>query len=124
MTWWEDAFAFEEYPCDQFPFSEVSKALAFVRDEEVWSVLTRAGPAATEPFGLFSFHFVEGLDNSGFVGWLASRLKLVLGTGVFVVCGQNSRRGDIFDYWGVPLTLKADAARVLNQLRMTAGGSW
>jgi len=26
-------------------------------------------------FALFSFHFPEGLDNSGFVGWLATALK-------------------------------------------------
>jgi hypothetical protein len=88
-----------------------------LHDDEVWSVLKAAGPDATEHFGLFSFHFRDGLDNSGFVGWLASALKRELGTGVFVICGQNSRRGGIFDYWGVPIAMRSAAVEVLNQLR-------
>ncbi len=43
--------------------------------------------------------------NSGFVGWLACWLKRELGTGVVVVCGQNSRRGGVYDYWGCPAHL-------------------
>jgi hypothetical protein len=58
------------------------------------------------------------LDNSGFVGWLASHLKTAVGTGVFVVCGQNTRRGGIFDYWGVPVEA-ADA--VLAEVRRLRG---
>jgi hypothetical protein len=117
LTWHEGQFAFYEFPVKDFPAKEVRNGLAFVRDEEVWSVLKAAGPDAAEPFGLFSFHFREGLDNSGFVGWLASALKHDLGTGVFVVCGQNSRRGGIFDYWGVPMAMRSAAVEVLNQLR-------
>jgi hypothetical protein len=100
-----------------FPAKEAGHALAFVRDEEVWSVLKAAGPDATESFGLFSFHFRDGLANSGFVGWLASTLKRELGTGVFVVCGQNSRCGGIFDYWAVPVAMHSSVVRLLNQLR-------
>jgi hypothetical protein len=78
-----------------------SDALALVRDDAVWSQLAPSnGPG--ERFRIFRFHFPEGIDNSGFVGWLASRLKLEFGTGVFVTCGQNSGDGGIFDYWGVP----------------------
>ncbi|MBA3339895.1 MAG: hypothetical protein H0T54_09185, partial [Geodermatophilaceae bacterium] len=66
-----------------------------------------------------SFHFPYGLDNSGFVGWLGSVLKHELGTGVFVVCGQNSRRGGIYDYWGCPAQLRHEAARVIEELRVT-----
>ena len=44
-------------------------------------------------------------------------LKRELGTGVLVVCGQNSARGGIFDYWGVPLGLRRDVARILDRLR-------
>lgn len=80
-------------------------------------MLKAAGPDATESFGLFSFHFRDGLDNSGFVGWLASTLKRELGTGVFVVCGQNSRRGGIFDYWAVPVAMRSSVVRLLYQLR-------
>jgi len=117
LTWHEGQFAFYEYPIENFPAREIEYGLAFVRDDEVWSVLKPAGPEAAEPFGLFSFHFQDGLDNSGFVGWLASTLKKELGTGVFVVCGQNSRRGGIFDYWGVPLAMRNAAINLLNQLR-------
>lgn len=66
---------------------------------------------------LLSFHFPSELDNSGFVGWLAGLLKRELGTGVFVVCGQNSRRGGIYDYWGCPAQLRGGAAHVIQQLR-------
>ena len=117
LTWHEGEFAFYEFPVSVFPAQEVEDGLAFVRDDEVWSVLKAAGAEASEPFGLFSFHFREDMDNSGFVGWLASILKRELGTGVFVVCGQNSRRGGIFDYWGVPLAMRSAAVRVLNRLR-------
>lgn len=117
LSWHEGQFAFYEFPLRDFPVKEAQYGLALVRDEEVWSVLKAAGPDAAEPFGLFSFHFRNGLDNSGFVGWLASTLKRELGTGVFVVCGQNSRRGGIFDYWGVPMAMRSATVEVLNQLR-------
>lgn len=122
MVWHEGVYAFTEYSADSFPTSEISTALAFVRDEDVWSVLTRADSDAAEPFGLFSFHFPPGLDNSGFVGWLASRFKEALGTGVFVVCGQNTQRGGIFDYWGVPLALRMEAEQLLAKLRHGSDG--
>lgn len=117
LVWHQGAYVFIEYPVDRFPDGEIPAALAFVRDEDVWSVLTRGDETAAEPFSLFSFHFPPGLDNSGFVGWLASRFKEALGTGVFVICGQNIGRGGIFDYWGVPLALKEDARRLMAELR-------
>lgn len=117
VDWLEGAFAFHEYPAHAFPAQEAAAALAFVRDAEVWSVLAPADAAAPERFALFAVHFAHDLDNSGFVGWLASRLKASLGTGVFVVCGQNSRRGGIFDYWGVPFGLQGEVAALLEELR-------
>lgn len=117
LIWHTGAFAFQEFPVAQFPADEAAHALAMVRDDDVWSVLKPAAPDAAEPFGLFSFHFPNGVDNSGFVGWLASALKRALGTGVFVVCGQNTARGGIFDYWGVPLAMRDAAAAELNRLR-------
>jgi len=83
---YSDVYGFEEFPLDAFAARARSDALALVRDDVVWSQLAPS----------------NGLDNSGFVGWLASRLKLEFGTGVFVTCGQNSGDGGIFDYWGVP----------------------
>ncbi len=99
----EGDYYFKETPVEEF---QVEKdALAMVRDDEVWSFLIPAISTETENFRIFSFHFIDGLDNSGFVGWLASKIKKELGTGVFVVCGQNSKNGGIFDYWGVPLAI-------------------
>lgn len=94
------------------------RALAFVRDDEVWSRLV-AAPSHPEGelFRIFRFHFPEDVDNSGFVGWLASHLKASLGTGVFVVCGQNSGRGGIFDYWGCPWEVGDEVLAEVARLR-------
>lgn len=94
------------------------RALAFVRDDEVWSRLV-AAPSHPEGelFRIFRFHFPEDVDNSGFVGWLASHLKTSLGTGVFVVCGQNSGRGGIFDYWGCPWEVGDEVLAEVARLR-------
>lgn len=116
-------FAFRECSVSRFPGERVPDALALVRDEDVWSVLVPAGPEDVEPLVLFSFHFPEGLDNSGFVGWLAGHLKKALGTGVLVVCGRNSRRGGIFDYWGVPAVAGTAAIDEIARLRETAGAA-
>ncbi|MBW3567345.1 MAG: hypothetical protein KY410_05190, partial [Proteobacteria bacterium] len=117
LRFFEKPHCFEEFPLDAFPAARTVDALAIVRDEHVWSLLVPAQDNAVERFGLFSFHFAPGLDNSGFVGWLASHLKTVLGTGVFVVCGQNSGRGGIFDYWGVPESVTERAAIEVENLR-------
>jgi hypothetical protein len=97
--------------------------VAVVRDNDRWSWLARAGTAGGERFALFSFHFPPEEDNSGFVGWLATELKRRLGTGVFVICGQNSERGGIYDYWGCPVRLRAEVAEVLGDLRRDQGGA-
>lgn len=108
-------YYFKEVPIDKFQFEE--QALAIVRDEEVWSFLIPSGNAESENFKLFSFHFKDGLDNSGFVGWLASKIKRELGTGVFVVCGQNTGKGGIFDYWGCPTAIADEVIELVQQLR-------
>jgi hypothetical protein len=104
------SYAFEEFALADFPGHAHPEAVACVRDDHVWSQLVPSHDATKELFTLFRFHFAEGLDNSGFVGWLATHLKQTLGTGVFVVCGQNTQRGGILDYWGCPVEL-GDAAR-------------
>lgn len=81
-------------------------SLCLVRDEEVWSQLVPSTDNSKELFIIFSFHFNDCQDNSGFIGWLANHLKAKLGTGLFVTCGQNTSRGGIFDYWGCPIILK------------------
>jgi hypothetical protein len=90
-----------------------------VRDEQSWSrlvPLTRQHQPV-EHFGIFSFHFPAGLDNSGFVGWPATQLKMRLGTGVIVVCGSNRALGGIYDYYGCPIGLLGEAIAVVNALR-------
>lgn len=110
------AYAFDEFPLAEFPQKISSEAIAIVRDSQLWSQLIPATHSTQEQFAIFCFHFQSGLDNSGFVGWLASHLKQKLGTGVFVICGQNSQDGGIFDYWGCPLSIKAQAIREIELL--------
>jgi len=112
---YDSEYYFKEIPVNKFQFEE--EALAIVRDEEVWSFLVPSISAASENFKVFSFHFEDGLDNSGFVGWLASKIKKELGTGVFVVCGQNSRKGGIFDYWGCPIAIADEVIQLVQRLR-------
>jgi Family of unknown function (DUF6196) len=113
---YDNPYYFKEIPVHPFQFEE--QALAIVRDDEVWSFLIPAITAATENFKIFSFHFKDGLDNSGFVGWLASKIKEETGTGVFVVCGQNTNKGGIFDYWGCPLQIADKVITLLQLLRL------
>ena len=98
----EGYYVFDEFPLQDFYVNFRDDALAYVRDKEVWSQLVPSKDKTKELFTLISFHFKPNFDNSGFVGWLATHLKQKLGTGVFVVCGQNSNNGGIFDYWGCP----------------------
>ncbi|MFD1722638.1 DUF6196 family protein [Amnibacterium endophyticum] len=111
------AWSFFESPRDQPPVLD-DDVLAVVRDDDTWSVLRPAedGDGTRERFGVFSFHFPEGVDNSGFVGWLAGALKERLGTGVLVVCGSNRDRGGVYDYWGVPEDLLDRAVNVVHAL--------
>ncbi len=115
----EGSHAFEEFD-GAGPPPMIPRALAYVRDNEVWSVLAPSADPAQELFQIFSFHFAPQVDNSGFVGWLASHLKATFGTGVFVVCGQNRRRGGIFDYWGCPISLGERIVEEVIRLRQLA----
>src|SRR6185436_17586977 len=83
LTVFEESYAFaEESISRRPPFSP--DALAYVRDDEVWSYLGPSTAPSDERCRVFRFHFPPGVDNSGFVGWLASHLKRKCGTGVFV----------------------------------------
>ncbi|MGW7018594.1 DUF6196 family protein [Streptomyces decoyicus] len=116
----DGVWCFEESPADQPP-ALTRETLAVVRDQESWSrlvPLTQEGDGV-ERFGIFSFHFADQVDNSGFVGWLATHLKVELGTGVFVVCGSNRARGGIYDYWGCPIDLLDQAIAVVRTLRVS-----
>jgi Family of unknown function (DUF6196) len=114
---YERPYAFVEVAASRFPVELVPEALAFVRDDDVWSALVPSSAPEHEKFVIFGFHFTQGLDNSGFVGWLASHLKSRLGTGILVICGQNSGRGGIFDYWGAPLSVASQVIAEVQRLR-------
>ncbi|MPV85989.1 DUF6196 family protein [Ostreibacterium oceani] len=110
------AYAFEEFPLAKFNDKVNQNALCLIRDEEVWSQLIPSDDQSKELFQIFSFHFDECKDNSGFIGWLANHLKARLGTGLFVTCGQNTNRDGIFDYWGCPLALGDKAVAEVQKL--------
>ena len=114
---YEEPHAFVEFNVLKFPNELVPVALAFVKDEDVWSALVPSDSPEQERFVVFGFHFPPGLDNSGFVGWLASHLKRRFGTGAMVICGQNSLRGGIFDYWGAPLSVANEVVAEVQRLR-------
>lgn len=115
-------YGYREFPLATFPAALAAHALAFVRDEQVWSVLGPATPDVLEPLRVFCFHFPLELDNSGFVGWLATHLKTKLGTGVVVVCGYQRERGGVFDYWGVPAAVAEEVWAEVYRLRSQVGG--
>jgi Family of unknown function (DUF6196) len=98
-------WSFEEFQISEFEEKCSPAAVALVRDETVWSQLVPAHDETREIFVLFSFHFPDNSDNSGFVGWLATLIKCRFGSGVFVTCGSNINRGGIFDYWGIPVSI-------------------
>jgi hypothetical protein len=110
-------YSFEESPLNEHKFNP--SALVIVKDEEVWSqlVATSSINPDKELFKVFRFQFKAGLDNSGFVGWLATRIKREVGTGVFVVCGNNNKRGGIFDYWGCPVSVGDKVIKLIHAIR-------
>jgi hypothetical protein len=62
------AYAFDEFPLDQFPAAVRADARALVRDGHVRSQLVPSHGAPQQRFGMFRFHFPAGADNSGFIG--------------------------------------------------------
>jgi Family of unknown function (DUF6196) len=112
-------YTYAELPVDQFPSHLIANALAFVRDQTVWSALVPvdATTLPMESYLVVCFHFADHIPNSGFVGWLASAFKRQLGTGVFVACGQNSQDGGVFDYWGIPVSVAPQALQLVMHMQ-------
>src|SRR5919106_2547563 len=92
-------------------------ALATIRDSDGWCALVPATPGDPETFGLTLTRFPPAVDNSGFLGWLATTIKCQLGSGVFVVCGDNPDRGGIFDYLGYPIEIAAAVRALIDDIR-------
>lgn len=113
---YEEEYAFEEFAKEEFALKAKSEALAFVRDEEVWSQIVPSKGLTKQRYKIFKFYFKEILDNSGFIGWLATHLKCKIGTGVFVICGQNSNYGGIYDYWGCPIEVAESVIKEIENL--------
>jgi hypothetical protein len=94
------------------------RAVATVKDDAGWCALVPATDGAAAHYGLTRTTFPPTIDNSGFVGWLATTIKQRTGSGAFVICGDNPQRGGIFDYLGYPLEV-ADAVRgLIAELRL------
>jgi hypothetical protein len=92
-------------------------AIAEIRDEGRLSALCPATDVTDkERFAVFRVVLPSGVDDSGFVGWLSSRIKAATGSGVFVICGHNQRRGGVFDYYGVPQTAIDQVRDLLDRL--------
>ncbi len=53
----DGAYNFEEYPINDFEFIMENAALAFVRDEEVWSQLVPSEDMTKELFKVIGFNF-------------------------------------------------------------------
>lgn len=113
-TWWFEEFTYAEALSRIRP-----DAVAVIRDGPQWSQLIPAArdDSPREAIRLWSIHFAAGVDNSGFVGWLATNLKRQTGTGLIVICGQNSARGGIFDYYGCPESMAGEVDATFSALR-------
>ncbi|MDB5366977.1 MAG: hypothetical protein JWM77_2904 [Rhodospirillales bacterium] len=120
LTVYDEPYTFYEFSFRDFALMVRDDALAIVRDDSHWSQLVPSLNPEDEQFTLFRFHFPDGADNSGFVGWLATHLKRRFGTGVFVICGHNSAHGGIYDYWGAP---RAVGDEVLAEVRALVAGT-
>jgi hypothetical protein len=92
-------------------------ALATVRDTDGWCALVPGSADGAERYALTRITFSAVVENSGFVGWLATTVKRRVGSGVFVVCGDNPARGGIFDYWGYPIEIAGAVREVIDDLR-------
>ena len=117
MKIYKEEYEFQEFTSNDFPLRVNPEALAIVWDDKVWSQLVPSRDTSKERFKIFRFYFKEKLDNSGFIGWLGSYLKCKIGTSVFVTCGQNSRRGGIYDYWGCPVEIADRVMAEIQRLR-------
>jgi hypothetical protein len=112
VTHLEGAWAFRRF-AGEVP----ADALATVRDADGWCALVPTDDSAAERFALTLTTFSDAIENSGFVGWLATAIKRGLGSGVFVVCGHNPRRGGVFDYLGYPLAVAGDVRALIDDLK-------
>jgi hypothetical protein len=113
----QGTYAFEEFAAKDFAKRANRRALALIRDGAKWSQLVPCPSAHADALTVFQFHFSRTYNTTGFVGWLATRLRRRCGTGAIVICGQNRRRGGIFDYWAVRASVGDAVVREIKALR-------
>ncbi|GHE82120.1 hypothetical protein GCM10017786_11050 [Amycolatopsis deserti] len=113
IEWLPGSWSFVEGPDAAYR----EDAIALIRDDGRASALCPAGPG--ERFAVFRVVLPRGADDSGFVGWLSTRVKASTGSGLFVICGQNSERGGIFDFYGVPEAAAGEVRELLERLSRT-----
>lgn len=118
LRWEPGHWFFQEFQSDDVAEHLRADALALVRGGDGWSQLVTVGPgdAPSERMAVWSFHFPVGTDNSGFIGWLANQIKRATGSGVLVICGYNSQRSGVFDYWACPISVERQVRRLLREL--------
>ncbi|MCB9896694.1 MAG: hypothetical protein H6825_01695 [Planctomycetes bacterium] len=110
---------YEQFSLAEFPRRARADALALVQNGHGWSQLVPLpdDTQAREPLVIWSFQFAPDAPNSGFVGWLASTIKEVTGSGVIVVCGYDTERGGVYDHWGCPAGVADQVFALLDELR-------
>lgn len=113
VDWLPGEWAFVEGP----PATGRPDSIADVRVDGQLSALCPAGDTGAERFNLFRVVLPAGEDDSGFVGWLCSRIKAATGSGLFVVCGHNQSLGGVYDYYGVPRSAAGAVRTLLDRLR-------
>ncbi|MEM9556479.1 MAG: DUF6196 family protein [Acidobacteriota bacterium] len=104
MTVLPSFWVFEEFPDSEFVRRARRSSLALVRNQDTWSQLVEVDrtTARQDRLNVWLFEFASEPSNAGFVGWLASEIRRRSGTGVAVICGYDSARGGIYDYWACP----------------------
>jgi hypothetical protein len=90
-------------------------SIAVVRDGAQASALVPATDDGGQ-FAVFRVVLPRDADDSGFVGWLCSRIKASTGSGLFVICGHNEARGGVYDYYGVPAAVVDEVQDLLARL--------
>ena len=106
-------------------------SIACVRDDDVWNQLIPVESNHNGPkLCVISLHFPAHISGAGFIGWLATRIKFDLGTGVVVIGGKDKNsskeldRGSfgVFDYWCCAAENRARFTELIKKL-MDEGSS-
>jgi hypothetical protein len=98
-----DTYVFDEFPINEFPNRADLSAIAYVRDESVWSQIVPSTDSSKQLWKTIRFRFKKNSKTIGFIAWLSGYLKEKLGVGLCVICGWNSDIAGVYDYWLCPV---------------------